>query len=223
MSTNRSATVGVIGGGLGGLAAACTLAARGYSVVLLEKNPWLGGKAALWEEQGFRFDMGPTILTLPSVLARIFDEAGRRLDDYLELVRIDPQWRSFFTDGTTLDLMADIDQMSAGLEAFAPGTGPGYRRFMEHSARLHRISDRFFFWRPVGGLRDMFDIKTAFEPSLLPDLLAMRPGQLGGGDGALACARRSRCPDARSFHAVCGLGTRCVARGTLRHRPHADQ
>ena len=171
MSTNRSATVGVIGGGLGGLAAACTLAARGYSVVLLEKNPWLGGKAALWEEQGFRFDMGPTILTLPSVLARIFDEAGRRLDDYLELVRIDPQWRSFFTDGTTLDLMADIDQMSAGLEAYARGTGPSYRRFMEHSARLHRISDRFFFWRPVGGLRDMFDIKTAFEPSLLPDSL----------------------------------------------------
>ncbi|HMF36402.1 MAG TPA: phytoene desaturase family protein [Isosphaeraceae bacterium] len=191
MSTNRSATVGVIGGGLGGLAAACTLAARGYSVVLLEKNPWLGGKAALWEEQGFRFDMGPTILTLPSVLARIFDEAGRRLDDYLELVRIDPQWRSFFTDGTTLDLMADIDQMSAGLEAYARGTGPSYRRFMEHSARLHRISDRFFFWRPVGGLRDMFDIKTAFEPSLLPELLAMRPGS------SVAATVRSHVPDAR--------------------------
>ena len=191
MSTNRSATVGVIGGGLGGLAAACTLAARGYSVVLLEKNPWLGGKAALWEEQGFRFDMGPTILTLPSVLARIFDEAGRRLDDYLELVRIDPQWRSFFTDGTTLDLLADIDQMSAGLDAFSRGTGPSYRRFMEHSARLHRISDRFFFWRPVGGLRDMFDVKTAFEPSLLPELLAMRPGS------SVAATVRSHVPDAR--------------------------
>src|SRR5271165_2283852 len=137
MSTNRSATVGVIGGGLGGLAAACTLAARGYSVVLLEKNPWLGGKAALWEERGLRFDMGPTILTLPSVLARIFDEAGRRLDDYLELVRIDPQWRSFFSDGATLDLQADVDQMCAGLSAVSPGTGQGYRRFLEHSARLH--------------------------------------------------------------------------------------
>ena len=167
--------------------------------------------------------MGPTILTLPSVLARIFAEAGRRLDDYLELVRIDPQWRSFFADGTTLDLLADIDQMSAGLDAFAPGTGAGYRRFMEHSARLHHVSDRFFFWRPVGGLRDMFNLKTAFEPSLLRDLLALQPGQFGGGDGALACARRACCPDARSFHAVRGLGSRRVARGTLRHRPHADQ
>jgi diapolycopene oxygenase len=191
MSNNQSARVGVIGGGLGGLAASCTLAARGYSVVLLEKNPWLGGKAAVLEEQGYRFDMGPTILTLPSVLTRIFDEAGRRLDDYLELVRIDPQWRSFFTDGTTLDLLADIDQMSANLEAYANGTGPGYRRFMEHSARLHRISNRFFFWRPVGGLRDMFDVKTAFQPALLLDLIAMKPGR------SVAATVRSHVPDAR--------------------------
>ena len=88
--------VGVIGGGLGGSASACTLAARGYEVVLFERSHWLGGKAAVLEVDGFRFDMGPTILTLPSVLARIFAEAGRRLDDYLELVRIDPQWRLVF-------------------------------------------------------------------------------------------------------------------------------
>ncbi|MGB6991826.1 MAG: NAD(P)-binding protein, partial [Thermoanaerobaculia bacterium] len=61
-------TVGVIGGGLGGLAAACTLAARGYRVQVFEKNEWLGGKAAVLEADGFRFDMGPTILTVPRVL-----------------------------------------------------------------------------------------------------------------------------------------------------------
>ena len=64
----KVARIGVIGGGLGGLAAACTLAARGYSVVLFEKSPWLGGKAAVLNAAGFRFDMGPTILTMPSVL-----------------------------------------------------------------------------------------------------------------------------------------------------------
>ena len=191
MSENDSAKVGVIGGGLGGLAAACTLAARGYSVVLLEKNPWLGGKAVRLEEQGFRFDMGPTILTLPSVLARIFDEAGRRLDEYLELVRIDPQWRSFFADGTILDLRASLDEMTATLDAFSPGTSPGYRRFMEQSARLHRVSERYFFWRPVGGLRDMFKLKASFQASLLPDLLAMRPGS------SVAATVRSHVSDAR--------------------------
>src|SRR5208337_1427861 len=144
---------------------------------LLEKNPWLGGKAALWEEQGFRFDMGPTILTLPSVLARIFDEAGRRRDDYLDLVRIDPQWRSFFADGTTLDLCADIDRMSADLDGFVPGAGAGYRRFQELSERLHDISERFYFWRPVGGLRDMLSIPGALRPSILGDLLALRGGR----------------------------------------------
>src|SRR5437868_12287495 len=88
-----SGRVGVVGGGLGGLAAACVLAARGYRVVLFEQSPWLGGKAAVLRDAGFRFDPGPTILTLPSVLRRVFAEAGRDLDEYLDLVRLDPQWR----------------------------------------------------------------------------------------------------------------------------------
>ena len=206
-STSRSGRVGVIGGGLGGLAAACTLAARGHDVVLFEKNAWLGGKAAVLEADGFRFDMGPTILTLPSVLSRIFAEAGRRLGDYLELVRIDPQWRSFFADGTTLDLRADTNEMSAALNAFAPGSGTGYRRFMEHAARLHHVSDRYFFWRPVGGLRDMINFKNTVEPSLLRDLLALHARPVGGQGGSLASARRAARPDARSFHAVRRLGS----------------
>ena len=183
--------VGVIGGGLGGLAAACTLAARGFSVLVLERNSWLGGKAAVLAERGFRFDMGPTILTMPRTISRIFDEAGRRMEDYLELVRIDPQWRSFFNDGTTLDLLADVDAMSAGLDAFAPKAGSDYRRFMEHSARLHRISDRYFFGRPVGGLRDIVNVKTAVKPSLLRDLVAIRPGS------SLAGTVRSHVNDSR--------------------------
>ena len=97
--------VGIIGGGLGGLASACVLGARGYEVVVFERNEWLGGKAAVLESDGFRFDMGPTILTLPAVLARIFAEAGRHVADALDLVRLDPQWRSFFEDGSTLDLL----------------------------------------------------------------------------------------------------------------------
>ena len=189
--SNTAGRVGVIGGGLGGLAAACTLAARGYNVVLFERNHWLGGKAAVLEADGFRFDMGPTILTLPSVLARIFAEAGRRLEDYMKLVRIDPQWRSFFADGTTLDLRADVDQMSVDVDAFAAGTGAGYRRFMDQSARMHHVSDRFFFWRPIGGLRDMFNLKNTFEPSLLRDVLALNSGQ------SVAATVRSHVPDAR--------------------------
>src|SRR3982751_1773229 len=107
--------VGVIGGGLGGLAAACTLAARGHQVVLFEKNSWLGGKAAVLEENGFRFDMGPTILTVPRVLQRIFAEAGRDMHQALDLRRLDPQWRCFFDDGSRLDLQEDVHQMAESI------------------------------------------------------------------------------------------------------------
>src|SRR5438132_6221876 len=147
--------IGIIGGGLGGLAAACTLAARGHAVVLFEQSAGLGGKAAVLEADGYRFDMGPTTLTLPSVLARVFAEAGEKLSDWLDLVPLDPQWRCFFAGGGVLDLHADTDRMAGELDRFAPGTSHAYRRFMDLSRRLHAISDRFFFWRSVGSLRDV--------------------------------------------------------------------
>src|SRR3954471_20960725 len=163
MKDSRAGRIGVIGGGLGGLASACTLAARGYDVVLFEKNPWLGGKAAGLAEGGFRFDMGPTILLMPSVLRRIFAEAGRDLDDELELIPLDPQWRSFFPDGSTLDLHADSGRMTRAIDELAPGgdASRGYRRFLDLSERLDDISQRYFFWRSIGSLRDMIDPTTA--------------------------------------------------------------
>src|SRR3954466_1743854 len=135
----KSDRVVVVGSGLGGLAAACTLAARGHRVTLPGRNPWLGGKAAVLEADGFRFDMGPTILTLPSVLRRIFAEAGRSLEDALTLLPCDPQWRSFFDGGGRLDLVADRQAMAANLEAFAQGSSGGYGRFLDFARNLHDI------------------------------------------------------------------------------------
>jgi len=183
MKSSLNGRIGVIGGGLGGLAAACTLAARGYAVTLFERNEWLGGKASVLEENGFRFDMGPTIVTIPSMLRRVFTEAGRRMEDYLELIQLDPQWRCFFEDGSVLDLVQNPGQMAARLDQFAPGThsGSGYLDFMKLSHRLDDISHRFFFDKPIGGLRDMFDFKTAFDPKVLGDVLAMRMGRSVAG------------------------------------------
>jgi diapolycopene oxygenase len=181
--------VGVIGGGLGGLAAACTLAARGHSVVLFERNRWLGGKAAELHESGFRFDMGPTILTVPRVLARIFAEAGRKMEDFLELRRLDPQWRCFFDDGTVLDLREDVETMAADLAPF--GMSQGYRDFSALSEKLHEVSEKFFFWRSVEDVFDTIDFKKNFEASTLRDVLSLRMGS------TVAREIRKRVPDAR--------------------------
>lgn len=185
--------IGVIGGGLGGLAAACTLAARGHRVTLFERNEWLGGKAAVLEGAGFRFDMGPTIVTIPSVLRRIFSEAGRCMEDYLELVRLDPQWRCFFEDGSQLDLEQDVARMSDRLDKFSPGnrSGAHYQEFMSLSQKLNDISQRYYFYKPIGGLRDMFDFKASFEPKVLRDVLNMKMGRTVAG------VVRSHNPDPR--------------------------
>ena len=132
---------------------------------------------------GFRFDMGPTIVTIPSVLRRIFSEAGARLEDYLELVRLDPQWRCFFEDGSVLDLAQNPAAMAKTLDAFAPGTDSGrrYREFVDYSERLNGISQSHFFYKPIGGLLDMFEWKASFDPKMLGDVLAMRMGRSVAG------------------------------------------
>ncbi len=184
--------VGIVGGGLGGLAAACTLAARGHRVILFERNEWLGGKAAELREDGFRFDMGPTILTVPRVLERIFAEAGRRLQDFLDLRRLDPQWRCFFDDGTVLDLRESVDQSAANIGALDAGSAQGYRDFIAMSGRLHEVSEKFFFWRSVEDVFDTIDFKKNLELSTLRDILALRMGTTVAGQ------IRSRVKDARA-------------------------
>lgn len=181
MMTPSTHRIGVVGGGLGGLTAACTLAARGYDVTLFERNPWLGGKAAVLQEEGFRFDMGPTILIMPSVLRQVFAEAGRSLDSALDLVPLDPQWRCFFDDGSVLDLDSDLGAMRRRLEDFAPGSSRGYGEFMQLSERLHEISERYFLWRSVGSLSDTFELGGTFQLSVLSDLMAMRLGRSVAG------------------------------------------
>ena len=171
----------VIGAGLGGLAAACTLAARGHKVILFEKNDWLGGKAAVLEEGGYRFDMGPTILTVPKVLERVFQEAGEDMHAWLDLRRLDPQWRCFFDDQTVLDLHEDTDRMAGQVQAYAPGSEQGYRDFMQMSEKLHQVSNRFFFWKSIEDIRDTLDFKRNMDLGTLKDVLSLRMGSTVAG------------------------------------------
>lgn len=169
----------VVGGGLAGLSASIEIAsglAGAGSVTLVERNTHLGGKMNVLSEQGFTFDMGPTIITMPQVLRGIFSRAGRRPDDYVDLRRLDPQWRCFFEDGVRVDLLEDDQQMARAMDAQFPGSGAGagWKKFVDYSRRMFSLSEKVFFYKDLGSVGDMMRLSPLGDPKLLRDVLAMR-------------------------------------------------
>ena len=160
------AKVAVVGGGLAGCAASVRLAHAGHRVTLFEKNAHLGGKMNVWEEGGYYFDMGPTIITKPDVLDRLFADVGRRREDYLELVSLDPQWRAFFADGSKIDLYTSLVEMASELRRVAPDEVGNYLAFLAYSQKMNDISDRWFYWKSYGGLADMMKANPMNAQSL---------------------------------------------------------
>lgn len=173
---SRDAHVVVVGGGLGGLAAAVDLRTRGARVTIVESNDHLGGKMNVLEAEGFTFDMGPTILTLPEVISGIIRRAGKRVEDYIDLIRLDPQWRCAFEDGTVIDLFEDVDAMAAHIDRVLPGTnaGEGYKKFIAYSRRMNRLSRSVFFYRDIGGVADVMRGTPMGDTQVMGDALAMR-------------------------------------------------
>ena len=94
--------VAVVGAGLGGLSAACHLVGRGHEVTVVERAEVPGGRAGVLELGGFRFDTGPTVLTMTGLLADTFAAAGADIDEHLRLLPVDPMYRACFADGSEL-------------------------------------------------------------------------------------------------------------------------
>lgn len=127
----------VVGSGFGGLASAIRLQARGFQVTLLEKNPKVGGHAYQIKKDGYTFDMGPSLITAPDILDSVFKAAGRKLEDYLELIYLDPFYRIYYHDGSKLDYTGDADQMKAQMAEFDPQDAVNYDRFMDLTRQLY--------------------------------------------------------------------------------------
>jgi diapolycopene oxygenase len=142
----QQTTAVVIGGGLGGLSAAAALAAEGYRVQVFEKNDKLGGKLNVAQKEGFSFDLGPSIIILPHLFERVFTRAGKKMADYVQFQALKPHWRSFFEDGTHIDLHPDMEAMERELEKLGTG-GEGYWAFMEYSRRLWKFAEEYYLER----------------------------------------------------------------------------
>ncbi len=171
MSRKRTEKVAVIGAGLGGLSAAACLAADGFDVSVYEKNDRIGGKLNLMRQDGFEFDLGPSIIILPQLFRAVWERAGRRMEDYVELVELQPQWRSFWEDGTVLDLHPDMARMEAELDKLGDA-GEGYWAFMEYSRRLYRFSEHAYMERGSDGVAEIARGHGAREVFSGTDLLS---------------------------------------------------
>ncbi len=146
----------VAGGGLGGLAAAGSLASRGYSVILLERNGHLGGKLNLLEKEGFTFDLGPSILTLPRVFKRIFSEAGKDFEALCPIEHLEVHWRNFFEDGMVFDFLSDPLRTGRELERHFPGAEKKLNDYLEYAKRQYSLSDRGYFEKGPDTIWGMF-------------------------------------------------------------------
>jgi phytoene desaturase len=158
----------VIGAGIGGLAVAARLAKAGHHVTVLERTASPGGRVARIERDGYRFDTGPTLFLMPEVFAETYAALGERMEDHLELTRLDPTYRAHFHDQSSLDLSADLPRMRAQLDAMEAGAFGNFLRFMAEGYKHYNLSLEKF----VG--RNFHFLLEYFHPANIPLLFQMK-------------------------------------------------
>lgn len=129
----------VIGAGYGGIAAALRLSAKGYSVTLIDRCDQLGGRAQVFEKDGFRHDAGPTVITAPFLFDELFELFGERLADHLTFVPLKPWYRFYFADGDTFDYGGSMEETLKEIDRIAPQDRNGYTRLLAHSKRIFDV------------------------------------------------------------------------------------
>lgn len=142
----------VIGAGLGGLAAAIRLATAGASVVILEKNETPGGKVNIHRAAGYTFDTGASLLTMRHVVADLFESAGRRVEDYLDLTPLDPICRYTWPDGATLDASTNLEKTAREIHKIEPADVDGFYKFLDDARRKYEVAARTFLAHSLNDL-----------------------------------------------------------------------
>ncbi|MEM6797039.1 MAG: phytoene desaturase family protein, partial [Acidobacteriota bacterium] len=143
-NATRNSKALVVGAGLGGISAAISLAQEGYPVTLVDKNDWLGGKLSEQRTEGYVFDLGPSILTLPHYFERLFQRSEKKMEDYIPIVPVRPHWRCFFEHGPAVDLHPEREAMEAELHKV--GESPeAFWRFLDYSAQLYDLTAEGYF------------------------------------------------------------------------------
>lgn len=155
----------VLGGGLGGISAAISLAKHSdrFEITLAEKNAHIGGKLNVLEKDGFSFDLGPSILTMPHIFQELFKMHGKNMEDYLSISRVRPHWRNFFEDGKIVDLENEVEKMKNEPSELSESDIHDLKKFLEYSKELYEFSDAVYFQNQSEKLLDVLKHYNPFK------------------------------------------------------------
>jgi phytoene desaturase len=150
----------VIGAGIGGIATAARLARHGYQVTVVEKNGRAGGRCDRMVKDGHTFDTGATLFLMPELYVQTFADLDERIEDHLDLRRVDPTYRLHFRDGSTLALTSDLNAMQTQLEAIEPGSFGAYLRYLAEGHRHYKLSLTHLVGRNFRSLPEFVNLKN---------------------------------------------------------------
>lgn len=157
----------VIGAGFAGLAAATSLADKGYDVTILEKNALPGGRARVFQADGFTFDMGPSWYWMPDVFETYFARFDKKPSDYYHLVRLDPSYTVVFGPDEVIDLPAGLENLEALFESIEPGSGPQLREFLKQASYKYDVGINKFVWKPSRSVTEFLSLKLLYDVTRL--------------------------------------------------------
>ncbi len=152
--------ISVIGSGLGALSGAIRLARMGFEVHVYEKNAHAGGKLNERQLGDYRFDTGPSLLTMPFVIDELFAFAGASREEKLTIVPIEPICRYFFSDGSSLDASADLAEMQAAIAKLSKRDATAYEKFLRYSERIYQRTAEIFLFSPIHEFTKLLKLKN---------------------------------------------------------------
>lgn len=153
----------VIGAGFSGLSTATELASKGYDVTILEKNEQAGGRARVFQEKGFTFDMGPSWYWMPDIFDNYFARFGKKTSDYYTLKRLDPSYSVVLSDSEVVDMPADYNELRLLFESIEPGAANALDRFLDQAAYKYKVGIQEFVWKPSVKITEFLSLRILID------------------------------------------------------------
>jgi phytoene desaturase len=153
----------VIGAGFSGIAAATTLAQQGFAVTVVEKNDRVGGRARVFQAEGFTFDMGPSWYWMPDIFEQYFNFFGKKVADYYDLRRLSPSYTVIFGENDFVDIPSEMSALKALFESYEAGSGAKLEEFLAQAAYKYKVGINEFVYKPSLSITEFFNIKYLFD------------------------------------------------------------